>query len=55
MSCLGFDVNVVERGYGLNNITQRALDINAKLDFEIKKGEHTKVKIVISDDSMWRS
>ena len=52
---LGFDVNVVERGYGLNNITQRALDINAKLDFEIKKGEHTKVKIVISDDSMWRS
>ncbi len=51
----GFDMNVVERGYGLNNITQRALDINGKLDFEIKKGEYTKVKIVISDDSIWRS
>lgn len=51
----GFDMNVVERGYGLNNITQRALDINAKLDFEIKKGEYTKVKIVINDDSIWRS
>lgn len=51
----GFDMNVVERGYGLNNITQRALDINGKLDFEIKKGEFTKIKIVISDDSIWRS
>jgi signal transduction histidine kinase len=51
----GFDMNAVERGYGLNNITQRALDINGKLDFEIKKGEYTRVKIVISDDSIWRS
>ncbi len=51
----GFDMAIVERGYGLNNIMQRAKDINGKLDFEIKKDAYTRVKIVISEDSIWRS
>ncbi len=49
----GFDITTVEKGYGLNNMMQRAKDINAKLNFEIKKGDFTKIIISISNDSLW--
>lgn len=49
----GFDLEKAERGYGLNNITNRAKDINAKLDFEIKKGEFTQIRIKLNKESLW--
>ncbi len=48
----GFDLEKVERGYGLNNIINRAKDINAKIDFGIQSGEYTRVRIIISSDSV---
>jgi signal transduction histidine kinase len=48
----GFDMESVERGYGLNNIINRAKDINAKIDFEIRKGEFTGIRIRLSKDSL---
>jgi signal transduction histidine kinase len=51
----GFDLEKVERGYGLNNITQRASELGAKVNFEIDKGQYTRVKISISDDSIWNT
>ncbi|MCE3229539.1 MAG: hypothetical protein K0S32_4090 [Bacteroidetes bacterium] len=50
----GFDQNTAERGYGLNNITNRAKDINAKVKTSSKPGEGTKVVIHISEDSIWK-
>ncbi|MBP7808271.1 MAG: hypothetical protein KA163_03165 [Bacteroidia bacterium] len=49
----GFDIENVERGYGLNNITNRAKDINAKIDFEIKKGEFASINIELDRNSLW--
>ncbi len=49
----GFDLTTVERGYGLNNILQRANEITAKVNFDIRIGEHTKIEIVIDKESIW--
>jgi signal transduction histidine kinase len=49
----GFDIETAERGYGLNNIINRAKDINAKLDFEINKGEFTAINITLDRSSLW--
>lgn len=49
----GFDLERTERGYGLNNMTARAKDINAKIQFDIKGGESTSILIVLSKDSVW--
>lgn len=51
----GFDLVTIERGYGLNNINQRASDLGAKVNFEIEKGKHTRVKISINEDSIWNT
>jgi signal transduction histidine kinase len=51
----GFDPEKVERGYGLNNMTSRAKDIGAKLDFEIQKDQFTSVKITFGKNSLWES
>jgi signal transduction histidine kinase len=48
----GFDPGKVERGYGLNNMMNRAKDINAKLDLDSKEGGST-VKITLSRESLW--
>jgi signal transduction histidine kinase len=49
----GFDIENIERGYGLNNITNRAKDINSKVYFDIQKGEFTEIRIKLSKDSLW--
>jgi signal transduction histidine kinase len=48
----GFDPGKVERGYGLNNIMNRAKDINAKLDLDSKENGST-IKITLSRESLW--
>lgn len=49
----GFVLATIERGYGLNNITQRANDLGAKVNFEISEGEYTRVKIKFNEESIW--
>lgn len=51
----GFDLEKVERGYGLNNIINRAKDIDTKLDFLIKKGESTTINITLGRSSLWQA
>ncbi len=48
----GFDPEKAERGYGLNNISNRAKDINAKVDFHIQNGS-TAVHIKLDKSSLW--
>jgi signal transduction histidine kinase len=49
----GFDVDAAERGYGLNNMISRAADIKARVEFDSKPGEYTRVRIHVDKDSFW--
>lgn len=47
----GFEPEKTERGYGLNNIANRAKDISANIDFHSVKNEFTKVTITVDKSS----
>lgn len=47
----GFDMEKAEKGYGLNNIMNRAKDIHAQIDFQTAKG--TSITIRLDKNSFW--
>jgi signal transduction histidine kinase len=48
----GFDLEKAERGYGLNNIINRAKDIQAKIAFKIKTDEFAAITITLNKNSI---
>jgi signal transduction histidine kinase len=50
---IGFENETIEKGYGLNNINSRALDINATIKIESIKDTSTQIKITVSKNSIW--
>lgn len=49
----GFDIEKIERGYGLNNIVNRAKDTNAQIDFQTGNG--TTIIIHLDKNSLWET
>ncbi|MDX2172087.1 MAG: histidine kinase [Bacteroidota bacterium] len=50
---IGYDFTSVEKGYGLNNMINRAKDISAKIDFERLENKYTQIKITLDKTSLW--
>lgn len=50
---IGYDFASVEKGYGLNNMINRAKDISAKIDFERLENKYTQIKITLEKTSLW--
>ena len=44
---IGFDINHVERGNGLNNMEKRALDIGAAIEIDSKPNKGTSIKLIV--------
>jgi signal transduction histidine kinase len=51
---IGFDESKVEKGYGLNNLKTRALEMNAELIMRSEPGKGTMYKLRLSKDALWK-